>query len=460
MRYLGIDLGSSFLKGAVLNTDDFSISRVERSPFPAHLKQNDSRFREFDPNQVVKATRDLLEKLYQEAPNAQGILVCSQLHGLVLTDANGRALSNLITWQDQRALMPLRGGARTYFDEINGRITPEERVEMGNESRPGTPLCFLFWLLQNDALPPEGAIAASLSNYVIASLCRCSPKSDLTNAFAHGALNLKSGDWHREVLKKLGLDTVLWPELVQQGQIVGEAQFGVRRLPFFAPVGDYQCSQVGAFLEAGELSINISTGSAVLQLAQGLEFGDFQTRPFFDGNFLRTITHIPGGRALTALIRLLSELAGAQGIQFDDPWEYILNEAARVETTTLRVSPAFYFSAMGDHGEITNITEENLTVGQLFRATFEGMAENYAHCARRISPIGDWRKIVFSGGVALKIKILRELICKRLGKEYRLVSCEEDTLLGLLVLSLAFCHPRISVTEAMALTKEHYQPIA
>jgi len=458
MRYLGVDLGSSFIKGAVLDSDAFSITHIERIPFPAPLSQSEARFREFDPLEVVKATRDLLEKLGQTAPDARGVVMCSQLHGLVLTTTDGEAVSNFISWQDQRALMPFGDGRQTYFEEINRRISPEERLEMGNESRPGTPLCFLFWLQQNKALPNQKVVAASLANYVIASLCHCAPKSDLTNAFAHGALNLKTGDWHREVIRKLGLENVLWPEIVPQGAIIGEAQIGPGRLPFFAPVGDYHCSQAGAFLEPGELSVNISTGSAVIQLAQKLEFGNFQTRPFFDGNFLRTITHIPGGRALSALIRLLGELPIAQGIQIQDPWEYILNEAAKVEKTDLRVNPAFYFSAMGSHGELTNVTEDNLTVGHLFRAAFAGMADNYARCARQIWPAADWHRVVFSGGVALKIGLLRELICKLLDKEYRLVACEEDTLLGLLVLSLAFGGSRMSVAEAMTLTRKHYQP--
>jgi hypothetical protein len=50
------------------------------------------------------------------------------------------------------------------------------------------------------------------------------------------------------------------------------------------------------------------------------------------------------------------------------------------------------------------------------------MADNYAHCARRISPEGDWSRLVFSGGVALKIPRLREIICQRLGSAHRVAA--------------------------------------
>lgn len=456
MRFVGIDLGSSFIKGAVLDLDTLAIGHVERLPFPEPISGLNPAFREFDPGQIVAVTRALLDRLLRHAPDAAGFVMCSQLHGMVLTTDDGRAVSNAINWQDQRALQPFPGEPGSYFDEINRRLSPEQRRQLGNEPRPGVPLCFLFWLARNHLLPAKPAVVASLSNFVVANLCGCPVKSDVTNAFAHGALNVETPDWHRSVIEHLGLDLVQWPEIVPQGTVVGEYRVGSRSLPSFAPVGDYHCSQVGTFLEDGEMSVNISTGSAVIQLARGREFGDFQTRPWFDGRFLKTITHIPAGRALNALVRLLSELAEAQGLALRDPWDYILAEAAKLEATDLRVNPAFYFSAMGDRGEMTNLREENLRVGHVFRAAFEGMADNYARCAARVAPERDWTRLVFSGGVALKTALLRRLICDRLGQAHRLAASDEDTLLGLLVLARAFSGGSSSVADAIAYVREHY----
>ncbi len=458
MRYLGIDLGSSFVKGAALDLEALTISQVERLPFPDPIPGLDPAWREFQPAEVTDVTRSLLGRLLRHAPDAAGIVLCSQLHGMVLTTEDGRAISNAISWQDQRALHPFPGTSGSYFDELNRRLTTEERRQLGNEPRPGVPLCFLFWLAQHGLLP-SGSVAAALPYFVVANLCGGTLKSDVTNAFAHGALDVTTLDWHRPVIAKLGLDGVHWPAIVPQGAVVGEYRSGSRRLPVFAPVGDYHCSQAGAFLDEGELSVNISTGSAVIQLANDCEFGDFQTRPWFDGRFLKTITHIPGGRALNALIRLLTEFAEAQSLDVGDPWDYILTEAAKIESTDLRVDPAFYFSALGDHGAITNVREENLRVGHLFRAALTGMADNYARCAVRLSPHRDWSRLVYSGGVALKVELLRRLICDRLGAAHRLAASEEDTLLGLLVLSLAFSGRLATVADAIAFARRNYQPV-
>ena len=459
MLYLGVDLGSSYIKGAVIDLDGLSIRHIERLPFPEPIAGLPAAFREFDPGEVVATTRALLERLLSHAPDARGCVMCSQLHGLVFSDNQGNSLSSIINWQDQRALEPFGDGG-TYFDEVNRQITADERRQLGNEPRPGVPLCFLFWLAQNRSLPRKPALAASLPGFVAANLCGATPVVEINNALAHGALNVESGGWHESVITKLGLDSVVWPQIVPQGSVVGEAAVNSRRLPIFAPVGDYQCSQAGALLEPGELSVNISTGSAVIQFAEGREFGDFQTRPWFDDRYLKTITHIPGGRALNALVRLLSELAEAQGLKLSDPWDYILDQSGRVAASDLRVDPAFYFSALGDRGAITNAREENLNVGHLFRAAFEGMADNYARCARRICPAGDWQRLVFSGGVALKTPLLRQLICEHLGQEHRLAPSEEDTLLGLLVLGLAFSGRAKSVAGAMTFVKQNYKPVS
>jgi sugar (pentulose or hexulose) kinase len=454
MRYLGVDIGSSFIKGAVLDLDEWSLRHIERLPFPEPVRGLDPKFREFDPDEVVAATRALLERLLRHAPDATGVLMCSQLHGLVLTNDDGSAASNFINWQDQRALMPWPDGGGTYFDEINRLITRDERRQLGNEPLPGVPLSFLFWLARNRALPCPPVFVAALPYFIIANLCGETPKSDVTHAYGHGALNIESLDWHVAVIEKLGLGGVRWPKIVPQGALVGEWRVGPRALAFFAPVGDYHCSQVGAFLDEGELSVNVSTGSAVIRLADGCESGDFQTRPWFDGRYLKTITHIPGGRALNALVRLLSELAESQGVKLRDPWDHIFREAERVQATDLEVNPAFYFGSMGDRGSIRHLREENMTLGHLFRAAFTGMADNYAHCAARISPGRDWRRVVFSGGVALKTALLRDLIRERLGREHRLAPSDEDTLFGLLVLSLAFSKRLDSVKNAMAFARQ------
>jgi sugar (pentulose or hexulose) kinase len=458
MRYLGIDIGSSFIKGAVLDADALRLSHIERADAPPLVSGLDPMFREIEPEAIAHCMRRVLERLHDHAPDAAGVLMCSQLHGMVLCDEKGSALTRFITWQDQRALMPLPDSGVSCFDEIERIISREERLQLGNERVPGVPLNYLFWFARHRVLPDLRVIPASLPYFVAAQLCGTTPVTDITHAYGHGAVNIHTRDWHHAVIEKLGLGEVRWPCIVPQGAIIGEWAHAGRSLPVFAPVGDYHCSQVGALLEPGELSVNISTGSAVIQIAEGAETGNFQTRPWFDGCYLKTITHIPAGRALNALVRLLTELASAQGVTLRDPWDYIHAEASRADDGGLQVNPAFYTSNMGNRGAVLNLREENMTIGHLFHAMFSGMADNYAACADRIAPQRDWSRLVFSGGVALKNQVLRQLVCERLGRDLRLAPSDEDTLFGLLVLSLAFTGRIASVADAIAFVRDNHQP--
>ena len=43
----------------------------------------------------------------------------------------------------------------------------------------------------------------------------------------------------------------------------------------------------------------------------------------FDGWLVQTITHLPAGRSLDALVALFTELPRTQGVSCPDPWSYI-----------------------------------------------------------------------------------------------------------------------------------------
>jgi hypothetical protein len=131
-----------------------------------------------------------------------------------------------------------------------------------------------------------------------------------------------------------------------------------------------------------------------------------------------------------------------------------LRAASEADDSDLLVDLAFFAGSMGSRGQISNISVENLTLGQLFRAAFRSMAEIYAKCAARLAPERDWRRIVFSGGLAQNLGLLREFVAKQLGGEVRLSANAEDTLLGLLVLGLVIGGRARDVEEANGIVRE------
>src|ERR1700682_4223198 len=128
--FIALDLGTSSIKGAVIDLDRLRLAHVQRVPFPDPIPGLPPLFCEIDPGQVVAAVRSLLEKLLPNAPNCAGVMTCGQMGGLVLPTGDGAPLSNCITWRDQRLLMrPPNGaptGADTYWDLFLQRLGPAE----------------------------------------------------------------------------------------------------------------------------------------------------------------------------------------------------------------------------------------------------------------------------------------------------------------------------------------------
>jgi sugar (pentulose or hexulose) kinase len=172
---------------------------------------------------------------------------------------------------------------------------------------------------------------------------------------------------------------------------------------------------------------------------------------------MNTIARLPAGRSLNVLVNLLAELAQSQGVYLADPWTTISQAVAAQAETDLEVELSFFASSMGDRGAIANIREDNLTIGHLFRAAFQNMADNYYSCALRLAPERPWHNLVFSGGIAQKIEVLRQIIRAKFGLDYRVCASAEDTLLGLLALALVAAGRVESVAAASQLLLEQYR---
>jgi hypothetical protein len=231
--------------------------------------------------------------------------------------------------------------------------------------------------------------------------------------------------------------------------VTGSIELKGRKVPCYTPIGDYQCSLAGALLGERDLSINISTGSQVSRITGAFEPGDYQSRPFFDGRFTNTLSHLPAGRSLNVLVNLLTELGRLSGDNVMEPWRWIDAEVSSVLQSDLTVDLGFYPGPCGDNGGIFNISENNLTVGTVFRAAFANMAANYLAAASRIWPDHSWQGVVLSGGLANKLRSLYAIIEQQFGSSLRLCRCPEEALCGLLLAAMTVTGHCSTMTDAM-----------
>lgn len=435
MCVLALDVGASFIKGARVHPAEGLVERSVRRPFPPFVAGESARSREVPLASIVAATYGVIEELLRDPPLPRAIFLCGQMHGLVLVSPTGTPLSRFRSWQDERSLDVASGESRSSFATLVGALGPQICSELGNELRPGFPLAQLHAMAAHGLLTSR-AVPLSLPDYIALTLCKRldRPATDITNASAHGAVDVARKTWHAEAIERARLSHLDWPAIVPAATPLGALEYQGHRVTVHAPVGDQQAALLGAGIVDGELSLNVATGSQVAILTDQPDSGMWQLRPFFGHQWLRTITHLPAGRALNALVGLLGELAADQGSPLQDPWSRIEQLAEQCPPPEMQVNLAFFPSAFGDLGSIEHLTEGELHVGPLFRAAFRSMAMNYREAAQRVAPEG-WSRLVFSGGLARKSAVLREEILAALGSSHRMAPHPEDTLYGLMKLA-------------------------
>jgi len=432
VSFIGIDIGATFVKGAVLDIGRMRLLGTVRYPFPAFVPGLPAGHREVLWSQIETVVGKVLAELSKLAGSSATVLISNQMHGFILCNDSGNPLGNFISWQDTRTIAHHRG--QPFFESLCQQVPQDILIEIGRELKPGHPNAVLAWLQLQGQLPAN-AVVCSLGDCVAARLANVFPFTDPSNAAASGLFDVAHNCWHSRLLRILNLEAIRLPEVISaihDGSTGSQSGIASVR----APVGDQQAALLGVGLGNGELSINVATGSQVGMLALTFPDGQFQVRPYFDNRFLKTITHLPAGRALQVLTRLLTEFAGNSDSQKSDCFlEYALSQAEQCDGNGLQCSLSFFPCATGTAGSLFNMREDNLTAGNLFRSALETMADNYKQCADRIDPSRHSQRVVFSGGLAQKSALLRQLIAQRLNLPVREAFHPEDALNGLLVLA-------------------------
>ena len=444
MHCIGLDIGSTTVKGAVLDVHQHDIRSVVQRPFPQPITGLPSGFFEIDPQAVVNVAEEVVKELLSHAPEARAIFCSGQMGGMVLVDRSGAALTNYLSWRDQRTSQPL-GHSTSHLEAIRERWRNGELEDLGNELQAGSVSSLLFWLSQQNQLPSAEATPVTIADFVLGRLCHCTPKMDPTQAI--GLLDLNSGTWHHSAFEALGLSAIKWPQLANYREPMGACKVQGKQIACYASFGDQPCALRGIGLTRSELSINASTGSQVSQLTVRFVPGVYQSRCYFDETFLNTITHLPAGRSLNVLLDLLTELARAEGVTLKHVWEYIAKSAENSDGGGLDAKLSFFAGPLGHSGRIEGITTDNLTVGNLFFASFRNMADNYRECMDRLCRERDGLSLALSGGLTRSVPVLRRLIEDRFKMPIRESAVAEETLLGLLKIASEVYLPETSTTN-------------
>lgn len=442
--YVGIDIGSSFVKSAVLDTEKFAVGEIRKIAVPGFVPNPNPLVRENDPNAILDAVRRLIDWNVSKHNSIEGVLFSTQMHGFVLMDEAGNSITNYVTWQDERSTEAMNRSGQTYLDAVKLLLDADDVRKSGMPIKPSLATCNLYHWMQHHQ-PDRPCWFSTLGDYVIARLSHEKPSCHMTNAASTGLVDIEAEDWSSNVTGKLGFDSLSFPPIIKEDVPCGVYETGGVRIPLYPAVGDQQASMHGIFLTAEtDLAINMGTGSQLCVASGKPTYGDYETRPFFENRYLRVIPHLPAGRALSVLVGFIQDI----GLKVYDTqmstaaiWEKLdacIEEVAETDAEKdLDVNISFFQTAVvPNDGAIRGINERNFTVGSLFYGAFENMARNYYNLHHKLL-LGETQieRILCTGGLAERNPLLKRIIGEKFNLPCSAVPYSGDALAGLLRLA-------------------------
>ncbi len=445
MRYVAIDLGSSFTKGAILDTERLTVSLERQLPTPGNIARVPTRY-EIDPEVYFQQVQTLLDALLEQAPNAAGVLFSTQMHGFVLSGAALQPLTPYVSWRDA-ASSELDNTGKSYLEQLRTRLTPDSLRQAGVPCKGNLALSNLFARLHTDLTLPDCARFHTLGSYMTSRL-GAAPVCHLTNAAPTGLADIRQSCWNTDLLARAGCDGLILPRITNRMEVIGQYQYRGRSYPLYPDLGDHQCCVLGSLTRPEtDWNINIGTAGLLGLITRCFAPGDYETRPFFDGYYLRSISGLPGGRHLDLLAGFLADVQFKLGGPADPGriWDYLVHcDAGSQLEVDLQdyTSQAAWIRHIGP----------GFCLDDLIGGTYAYMAHYYRRAAGRIG--GQAGCITFSGGCALRNPALRQRILTEFNLPENTPVRPGEVMAGLLQLALTITGQADSVWKAQALLQQ------
>lgn len=416
MKYIAIDIGSSFVKAAVVDVDAQTVVAMNKTPTPEKLPDPNPRHFENDASVFVELVEKLTRDYAKRFRDVAGILLATQMHGFVYAVPGRKDVYT--SWQDMRCLDAGPDG-RSTLERMEQLIPPEEMRTAGVYLKPSLALCNLCAMLDAQPDLPRTGTLHTLGSYIIKRLAGRNI-CHLSNAAPMGMADVAGRKWNRPLLARLGLDGIVLPELAENDfQVCGAVVSDGRELPIHPDWGDQQVAVLGCLAGPRDAVINIATGAQVVVPAGEFVPGPYETRPYFENGCFRTISNMPAGRGLDVIVNLLRQAAAKacrRDVDAADIWDAVM-DGFTLEPDGLSVDMGIYpVSGKLGGGSIRGIRPDNFSLSALFSAAYLDMAATYWKHIQIMRPAEEIDRLVCAGGVSWKSPFLLEAIAGTSGK--------------------------------------------
>lgn len=258
--YLGLDLGTSSLKGIIIDDDQKLVASAKASldvtrPHPGWSEQ--------DPASWIKAAESVLSALSGQVDMGavRGIGLSGHMHGATVLDAEDQVLWPCILWNDTRSAKQAQAmDSDPAFRLITGNIVfpgfTAPKVEWLREEHPD-----LFARIAKILLPKDYLRLWLTGTYV----------AEMSDAAGTSWLDTGARDWSDELLAKVHLTRDQMPTLVEGSQSSGDVRpeiagrFGLgSAVPVAGGGGDNAASAIGVgVVKAGQAFVSLGTSGVL-----------------------------------------------------------------------------------------------------------------------------------------------------------------------------------------------------
>lgn len=260
--YLGIDIGTSAVKTAIVDEAD---AVVGQSSAPLVVARPQPLWSEQNPEDWWTAT-DLAVRSLPAALRAgvRAIGLSGQMHGATLLDHNRQVLRPAILWNDGRSTAECAA--------LEAAVPSMTRVT-GNRAMAGFTAPKLLWLRAHEPATFRAVATVLLPKDYVRLKLTDELASDVSDSAGTLWLDVARRRWSPEMLAATSLDEAQMPALFEGNEVAGmlrpevAAGWGLKRVPVAAGGGDNAAGAVGAgVVRAGEAFLSLGT-SGVLFLA-------------------------------------------------------------------------------------------------------------------------------------------------------------------------------------------------
>ncbi len=425
METVGLDIGTSSISAVVLDTERKTVLKSRTVPNDSFLKTGREEEKLQDVSAIFRTVKTVLDELLGLYPDAAAIGLTGQMHGILYLDENGHVLSPLYTWQDLRAEKQEHDGCSAV---------QFIRENCGREIYAGYGLATHICLQRQNKLPADAASFCTIADYLGCALTgRVRPLLHSSMAASLGLYDIEAGDFLRDDLRLLGVNTGLLPEVKQDFCPLG-TYWG---RPVALAVGDNQAAFLGSLNpENGAVLLNIGTGAQISVFSERYyEIPGIETRPLTRGTYLLAGSSLCGGRAYAILEQFFRSYLASAGIDAASQYEVMETLAEKsLGPDQMKVKTSFLGTREQPEkrGSITNLSEDNFTPEGLVQGVLAGMAEELWDMYRLIREATGLEagQLTASGNGARKNRALRRILEKRFALPIQLSKTEEEAACG------------------------------